>query len=408
MIMVENDYTSYKTPGQIPLEQHYPVIWLASWYPSRTEPVNGDFIQRHAIAVSERLPILLIHTIHDPSLPEPYRYESRKSGALQEILVYFRHSGKLRKPLGRLSYNLQFHRLTFGLLEHVFDHCGTPQALHVHVPVKMGRLAMAIEKKWKIPYLVSEQSAEYQPGIKDGFASRNPYYRFSVRRILQGARAISNVSEAFGRILSEIAGGKPVTVIRNLADTEQFRHRPNTDQKVFTFIHVSTLKPQKNVEGILRVAAEFSQRGHVFKLIMVGGEDELVERYRERLAGTDWLEFRGQVEHREIPGQLQSAHCLLMFSQSENFPCVIPESLCCGLPVITSDAGGCAEAIDQTNGIVVSREDEQALLRAMEQMITGYHQYRAAEISRRAAMIYGNQKIASDFLEFYRASGINL
>jgi glycosyltransferase involved in cell wall biosynthesis len=406
--MVENSYTQYSSPREIPLDQHYPVIWLASWYPSCTEPVNGDFIQRHAIAVAEKLPLLLIHTIHDPYSATRYRYESRRCGGLQEILIYFRHSGKFPNPIERVLYNLRFHRLTLGLLEHVFDRCGIPQALHVHVPVKMGRIAMAVEKKWNVPYLVSEQSGEYQPGIPDGFSNRNPYYRLSVRRILHKARAISNVSEEFSRILGGMSGGKPVTVIRNLADTEQFRHRPNTDQMVFTFIHVSTLKPQKNVDGILRTAAKLRKLGYSFRLVMVGGEDERVDLYRQAWRGADWLDFRGQVDHREVPALLQMAHCLVMFSQHENFPCVIPESLCCGLPVITSDAGGCAEAIDQTNGIVVSREDEEALLLAMEHIISAYDQYHAEEISRKAASLYGHRKIAADFLDFYKALGIIL
>ena len=28
------------------------VLWLASWYPNRTNPFNGDFIERHAKAVA--------------------------------------------------------------------------------------------------------------------------------------------------------------------------------------------------------------------------------------------------------------------------------------------------------------------------------------------------------------------
>ena len=37
------------------------VLWLASWYPDEYEPTNGDFVQRHAKAVSQLMHIDVIH-----------------------------------------------------------------------------------------------------------------------------------------------------------------------------------------------------------------------------------------------------------------------------------------------------------------------------------------------------------
>ena len=39
------------------------VLWLASWYPNPYEPVNGDFVQRHAQSVAQCLPIDVIHVV---------------------------------------------------------------------------------------------------------------------------------------------------------------------------------------------------------------------------------------------------------------------------------------------------------------------------------------------------------
>ena len=39
------------------------VLWLASWYPDEYEPTNGDFVQRHAKAVSQLMHIDVIHVV---------------------------------------------------------------------------------------------------------------------------------------------------------------------------------------------------------------------------------------------------------------------------------------------------------------------------------------------------------
>jgi glycosyltransferase involved in cell wall biosynthesis len=97
-----------------------------------------------------------------------------------------------------------------------------------------------------------------------------------------------------------------------------------------------------------------------------------------------------------------------MFSRDENFPCVIVEALCCGLPVISSDAGGCAEAIHPANGIVVSTGNEAQLLEAVKYMLNNYPRYNRKSIAGEAAALYGNERIASDFIEFYRNAKIRI
>jgi glycosyltransferase involved in cell wall biosynthesis len=45
----------------------------------------------------------------------------------------------------------------------------------------------------------------------------------------------------------------------------------------------------------------------------------------------------------------KKADAFILFSRHENFPCVVIEALCCGLPVVASNVGGIAEAVDETN-----------------------------------------------------------
>ena len=41
------------------------VLWLVSWYPNRLAPFNGDFIKRHAEAVSLYHDVQVIYVVRD-------------------------------------------------------------------------------------------------------------------------------------------------------------------------------------------------------------------------------------------------------------------------------------------------------------------------------------------------------
>ncbi|HEX5668340.1 MAG TPA: glycosyltransferase, partial [Chitinophagaceae bacterium] len=370
-------------------------------------PTNGDFIQRHAIALAGKIPLVVIHTIHDEHMDRPVRYEISVTGPLTEILVYFRHTGNTGTLAGKFTYNSAFYRYTQQLVDHLISKYGRPACIHVHVPVKMGRVAMKTSKKWDIPYVVSEQSSKYLPGIEDGYHNRSWFYRVTVKMVFRNALAVSNVSAALGKIIGELAGRNDIKVIRNVADPEVFRYIPVENQK-FRFIHASTLKSQKNIEGILRVFEQLYTERKDFELHVLGGEARDIEAINSRYGIAEWLTLEGTVDHSRVAGHMQKANCLVMFSRDENFPCVIVEALCCGLPVISSDAGGCAEAIHPGNGIVVSSGNEAQLLAAVKQLLNNYSWYNRKGIADEAASLYGNERIASDFIEFYRNAKIRI
>ena len=82
-------------------------------------------------------------------------------------------------------------------------------------------------------------------------------------------------------------------------------------------------------------------------------------------------------------------------------PCVILEALCCGLPVISSNVGGIAEVIDETNGILVENENTEELAKAMQNLLDNYMVYDRSAIAARATAKFNYDTVSKLYLNVY-------
>src|SRR4026207_2539399 len=67
------------------------ILWLPSWYPSRLEPDNGDFIKRHAAALSLYDEVQVVYIVRDKSgmITKDVLTENFSLGALKETIIYY-------------------------------------------------------------------------------------------------------------------------------------------------------------------------------------------------------------------------------------------------------------------------------------------------------------------------------
>jgi glycosyltransferase involved in cell wall biosynthesis len=107
------------------------------------------------------------------------------------------------------------------------------------------------------------------------------------------------------------------------------------------------------------------------------------------------------VSYEAVASMLKQSHTMIMFSRFENLPCVIIEALCCGLPVISTNVGGIPELIDQSNGILINNEDEEALYDAMQQVYLNCKNYNRNFISKSAQRKFSYQTVAKQIEEVY-------
>lgn len=375
------------------------ILWLCSWYPNKTEPFNGDFIQRHARAAALYNDIHVIHVAGDSNLSQLKREEMHQSGSLTEEVIYFKRSYSF---LGRIIANYRLRQLYHNAIRKYVAGIGLPDLVHVHVPLKAGIAAAWMKKRYKVPFIVTEHWGIYNDVVRDNYQERAGLFKKYTRMVLEMASAFTTVSRYLGEGVNRMVLKKEYNVIPNVVNTDLFflREAPIT---AFRFIHVSNMVPLKNAEGILRAFKRFNENGGNSQLVMVGDADKTIRDTADELGLMDkTVFFKGEIPYSQVAKEMQESHCLILFSDIENSPCVIGEALCCGLPVIATMVGGIPELLQAGTGILTEARDEAALAGRMRELKDNYQHYNRIKIAEDAKSKFSYSVIGKEFDELYK------
>lgn len=144
------------------------------------------------------------------------------------------------------------------------------------------------------------------------------------------------------------------------------------------FLYVGRFDEKKNVSRLLQAYAQYVQAlrgGRAWHLVLCGSgplEDRLRREARE--LGLAQVIFAGFKQIDELPLYYGLARCLITpSSHSEQWGLVVNEAMAAGLPVLVSQACGCAPDLVQEglNGFTFNPYDTQELAQLMLKMSSG-------------------------------------
>ncbi|MFN8252596.1 MAG: glycosyltransferase [Ferruginibacter sp.] len=376
------------------------VLWLASWFPNKTNPFDGDFIERQALALSRHLPLTVLFVVKDASLTKGnFVVEKSVTGNLSVYRVYYGPSSG-NSYIEKISSFRKYRQLQKKVYKDIVNETGIPDMVHVHVAMKAGMLALYLLKKFRIPFIVTEHWSGYYPHCSPSVYSGNILLNRLNKKVLQAATKMITVSRHLGDTINKNFVPIPYEAIPNVVDTSAFFYKPFTAQH-FRFIHPSGLIDVKNPEGILAACKRVKEKGYVFELLMMGAENAALQAKAAVLGLEDTVSFRGTVSYTEVAAAMQQSSALLLFSRHENMSCVMLEALCCGLPVIATRVGGLPEVINDTNGILVESENAEQLAAAMIEMMENEPRYNRASIAATAQQQFNYDAVAKMHLDVY-------
>jgi L-malate glycosyltransferase len=170
-------------------------------------------------------------------------------------------------------------------------------------------------------------------------------------------------SEYLVRVFAEF--GLPAKGIYNLIETDRFSFRERPTLRP-VFLSNRNFEKHYRVDRVLRAFAIIQKRIPDAQLTVAGdGPERPALEQLARELNLQNTEFTGRVGHEKVVELYNSADIFLNGSEIDNQPLSILEAFACGLPVVTSDAGGIPYMVeDERTALVVSRGDYEHLAAA--------------------------------------------
>lgn len=371
-------------------------MFVSRWYPDRHDPMPGLFVRRHAEAVNLFADVTVLYVTADSTLKsgKVIREESI-IGGIRELRIYFGKSSI--GPINAWRY-LKFYLQAIESLD-------APDLVHVHVLSRTAIPALWLKYTRNTPYLITEHWSRYLPQNVAKGAYRGWLRKWFTKLAVSKAKCITTVTKNLSNAMQSLGLKNKYVTTPNVADCALFHPEANSIQHDFDFIHVSCFdEPAKNIKGIVDAFVQYVNLGLNGNLTIIGdGPDyKSVFAYADGtgLVG-DRILFTGLMEGEQLASRMRKADALVMFSNYENLPCTIVESLCCGVPVISTDVGGIAEFVNNQNGVLIQSQNVTDLVNAMKQVASGFFAGKKQEIAAYGSQHFSMESISHIFKQLY-------
>lgn len=379
------------------------ILFLPKWYPNELDPFDGNFIKNYAEAIVKKASVSVIFVHSKKQLSAPFEVKKQTDKNIKEVMVYFKKStiplaGKLINLLRyRKAQQLGFKELK----NESFDLC------HIHVLTRSSILALKLKNSIRLPYVISEHWSGY---LKEVGGYSGTVKKLATQRVVKQASGIHTVSAYLKSAMERHHLKGNYTVLPNVVNTELFKPLPSASVGKIRMLYVGNLlQYPKQILDLIQITGTLSEKRKDFELHIYGeGKDE--EECKKLIQKNNWnhvIQLKGTRNRQEIATVMAESDFLILYSSTENQPCVINEAQSCGLPVVVPNIAGIEERMNQQLGIVFEKNKPDNFAQSIINMLNRYTEYDKKYIRQFAVEEYSENRIAEKFITFYQKAIAN-
>lgn len=272
-----------------------------------------------------------------------------------------------------------------------------PDVVHTNVGAALHMLLPLIISNSKAKHIFTVHSMGYR--IFEGLKKIIIKFCFKTKRIIPVA-ICDSVKKSL--IESYMIDSDLVELVYNGVNTDEFLPACKKNHEYITFINVGTLYHIKNHQLLINAFAKIYKRIQNIRLIIVGDGElrySLSEQIK-RLNLDNVVELVGN--QSDVRTYLQRADVYCCSSKVEGLPISVLEAMACGLPVITTRAGGVIDIVKNcVNGYVVDSE-ATSYSEKMYELATNFSTRKdMSKMSRKMAMEHDLKICAREYERIY-------
>jgi glycosyltransferase involved in cell wall biosynthesis len=344
------------------------ILFLCSWYPNPDEKSNGIFIKRHAQALSLKHHVTVVFAKSASSIQEPILIKNEEEN-LEEYLYFY---PKLNHNVPIISSAQKFRDLkqAYKQLLARLPADRTFDIIHVNTIFPAAIPAFLALKKYPSAKLfITEHWSGYYP--EDGNYKGTIVTRFT-KQLVAKAEAVLVISEKLKQAMLAHGLKNNYQLIHNTVDVTLFKPQTikSTPTGILHILHVSSLvEREKNISGIIAVAAELQKNKLAFHLTIAGENNTEIGTHQKLVSQHNLEEkitFTGFKTPIEVAELMNRTDVFLLFSHYEGEPVVVLEALACGLPVISTTVGEIPNMIQTGMGLVLETASVSSCSEALQ------------------------------------------
>lgn len=364
------------------------VLMMVSWYlPRDGRDHGGNFHYEQAVSLSKYCNIMIYY---------PYDRQAKQiEGGMEQGIHVWRSPYKLQNKIRNRMY--MFHTMR----QIVKDF--RPDLIHAQVATEVGRFAIILGWLFHIPVMVTEHSTIEASGVL-----QFPLHQYA-DFVYRHSRYNACVSEDLTKKLSAIFPKYHFHTIYNgiivpgkVETSAQYRREDSVN-----FALVASLY-DRNIKGIptlLQVMQRMKREGLQMTLHIVGDGAfrQEFEQMAVQLGISEACIFHGKAEKKKLYQILSQMDFLVSASKFESFGCTIAEAMMLGKPVVATKSGGPESFVTKQTGILVEKENEDALYQGIREMMIHYPDYQGDSIREYAVKKFDMDEISRKYLRIYRS-----
>lgn len=360
------------------------IFLIPSWYPSKQSPISGIFTKEQTMMMAEEHHINYYLSIIETFTLSPKRiiysllnyikyfffkqkYIIVNDYYIENIQPVLSWSYKYKE--GNIKKQIELHTQFF---QKLLKKGRKIDIIHAHVAYPAGYIAYKLSKKFNIPYIITEHMS---PFPFDDFI-KNKKINLNFHMALNHANRIVSVSESQKQEILEYTNNE-IIVIPNFIDEDNYKVFQKKESKKIKFLTVGGLNEQKGIDILLKSISKLRLNNFNVQFDIVGDGDKREEYIKlvKDLGIGELVNFHGQIVHAEIMNFFNDCDVFILPSRHESFGVVYIEALAMGKPIIATKCGGPETIINEENGILIDKEDVNALVDTILYMKQNYTNY---------------------------------
>ncbi|MHA1402955.1 MAG: glycosyltransferase family 4 protein [Candidatus Helarchaeota archaeon] len=249
--------------------------------------------------------------------------------------------------------------------------------IHAHWVLPSGFIAGILSRIFRIPAIVTAHGRSIYLNPQVGFiVPQKRYARILLEMSFLNLKKIVAVSrDAIFHALQRGAKQDRCVVIYNGTDEQLFN--PDVSgmnvkskwglKKDFALVAVRKFYKRKGLQYLIQALPGVIDEIPDVKLILLGDGPlkKTLERQVKELNISNHVIFTGMVPNRKVPEYLAAADACLVPSLEEGFGVAAVEAMAMKKPLISTQAGGLREVVDEKTTILVPPRDSQAIAQAI-------------------------------------------